>query len=203
MVKTDERIDAYIDKSQEFAKPILRHLRALVHDACPEVEETMKWSFPHFLYKGMMFSMASFKQHCSVGFWKASLMSDPDKLFTLDERDGMGHFGKIASFDDLPSDEVLRKYIKEAMRLNDEDVKLPPKKKAPATEVVAPDDLLEELARNEAAALTYDGFSNSCKREYVEWITGAKTDATRAKRLAQTVEWLAEGKKRNWKYENC
>lgn len=204
MKNSDERIDAYIGKSQDFAKPVLNHLRRLVHEVCPNVEETMKWSFPHFNYKGMMCSMASFKQHCAFGFWKTSLMNDPEGILPKDgEREGMGSLGKLTSLEDLPSDEILRIYIAEAMRLNDEDVKKSPKPKAPAKEIVVPPELLEELARNEAAAATFDGFPPSCKREYVDWITEAKTEATRNKRLAQTVEWLAEGKRRNWKYENC
>jgi uncharacterized protein YdeI (YjbR/CyaY-like superfamily) len=203
MPKTDERIDAYIEKSQPFAKPILLHIRELVHQSCPEVEETMKWSFPHFDYKGMMCSMASFKEHCSFGFWKASLMKDEAKLFNIGDRDGMGHFGKILSLADLPVDDVMLAYIREACKLNDDDVKLPPKPKNAPKELVVPKELLEALAKNEAAAKTFDAFPYSAKKEYTEWISDAKSDATRDKRLATTIEWLAEGKRRNWKYENC
>ncbi len=203
MLKKDERIDNYIEKSQPFAKPILLHIRELVHEACPQVEETMKWSFPHFDYKGMMCSMASFKEHCSFGFWKASLMKDEAKLFNIGERDGMGHFGKIASLADLPTDDVMLEYIREACKLNDEDVKLPSKPKKEQKELIVPQELLEALAKNEAAAKTFDAFPYSAKKEYAEWIRDAKSDATRDKRLATTIEWLAEGKRKNWKYENC
>jgi uncharacterized protein YdeI (YjbR/CyaY-like superfamily) len=203
VLKKDERIDKYIEKSQDFAKPILLHIRALVHEVCPEAEETMKWSFPHFDYKGMMCSMASFKQHCSFGFWKASIMKDEEKLFSIGDRDDMGHFGKIYSLADLPADDVMRAYIREACDLNDRDVKLPPKAKSAPKELVIPNELLEELAKNETASATFDAFPYSCKKEYVQWIIEAKTDATRQKRLATTIEWLAEGKRRNWKYENC
>jgi uncharacterized protein YdeI (YjbR/CyaY-like superfamily) len=203
MPKKDERIDKYIEKSQPFAKPILLHIRELVYQACPDIEETMKWSMPHFDYKGMMCSMASFKEHCSFGFWKASLMSDTEKLFSIGDRDGMGHFGKISSLADLPTDAVMLAYIREACKLNDDDVKLPSKPKKEAKELVIPPVLLEALAKNEAASATFEAFPYSSKKEYVEWISDAKSDSTRDKRLATTIEWLAEGKRRNWKYENC
>jgi uncharacterized protein YdeI (YjbR/CyaY-like superfamily) len=200
MPRTDERVDAYIDKSQEFAKPILRHLRKLVHEVCPEVEETMKWSFPHFDYKGMMCSMASFKAHCAFGFWKQSLMEEG----SFPEKTAMGSFGRITSVKDLPDAKTMKALIREAMRLNDEGIKV---KKPPMSqekkELVVPTVLLEALARNDKAAETFNAFPYSCKKEYVEWITEAKTDATRDKRLATTIDWLNEGKRRNWKYENC
>ena len=131
MLKKDKRIDAYITKSAPFAKPILKHFRALVHRACPEVEETIKWNFPHFDYKGsMMCSMAAFKQHCAIGFWKASLLTDAKKLIErANSEEAMGHFGRITSLKDLPKDAVLTKYIKEAMKLNREGIKPPSKTK--------------------------------------------------------------------------
>ncbi|MDB4950391.1 MAG: hypothetical protein JWM27_3040 [Gemmatimonadetes bacterium] len=205
MGTTDPRIDAYIEKSAEFARPILAHIRQVVHDACPQVEETMKWSFPHFMYKGMLCGMAAFKQHCALGFWKGSLIvagaaagdGEPTE-------DAMGQFGRIATLADLPSDDVIAGYVREAMRLNDEGVKSPERaKKAPRPELATPDDLAAALASDDAARGHFESFSPSARREYVEWITEAKTGATRAKRLAQTLEWVAEGKKRNWKYENC
>jgi hypothetical protein len=202
MPSIDPRIDAYIEKSQEFARPILTHLRQVVHAACPEVQETMKWSMPHFDYKGIMAGMAAFKQHCTFGFWKGSMI--PGVGGAGDSADGMGQFGRITRLGDLPSDEVLTDYIHQAMRLNDEGAKPRKTKKEPKGEAEVPADLAEALAGNEAARATFhDRFSPSHRREYVEWITEAKTEATRAKRLATTLEWLAEGKRRNWKYENC
>ncbi|HEY1038596.1 MAG TPA: DUF1801 domain-containing protein, partial [Bacteroidia bacterium] len=126
MAKTDKRIDAYIAKSADFAKPILKHIRELVHETCPEVEETMKWSFPHFDYKGaMMCSMASFKQHCAFGFWKAQLMKDSEKFLVMAKtEEAMGHMGRITSVKDLPSDKKMIAYIREAMKLNDDNIKL-------------------------------------------------------------------------------
>ncbi len=200
MPVTDPYVDAYIDKAEDFAKPILRHLRKLVHDACPDVIETKKWSFPHFDYKGMMCSMASFKQHCAFGFWKQSLMDEG----TFPEKNAMGSFGRITSLKDLPNDKTMKALIREAMRLNDEGINV---KKTPMSKerkpIVVPDILLEQLAGNDKAAETFNAFPPSCKKEYVEWITEAKTDATRDKRLATTIEWLSEGKRRNWKYEKC
>lgn len=201
MAKKDARIDAYIAKAAPFAKPILTHIRALVHAACPDVEEKMKWSFPHFDYKGMMCSMAGFKQHCAFNFWKAALMKDPKKILQTGERDAMGNLGQIKSLGDLPPDKVMIAYIKEAIQLNDDDVKLPSKPKIPPAESVVPADLTAALKKNRSALKTFEAFSPSHKREYIGWITEAKTDETRARRIATTIEWLAEGKSRNWKYE--
>lgn len=199
MPNLDSRIDAYIEKSQEFAKPILTHVRRLVHEACPDVVETMKWSMPSFEYKGILCGFAAFKQHCTFGFWKQSLMESDEFSET---KTAMGSFGKITSLKDLPKDAVMNKLIKQAMKLNDDGVKVT-KPKHEKKELVVPDVLLEALAKNEKAAETFENFPPSCKREYAEWISEAKTDATRDKRLATTIEWLTEGKRRNWKYENC
>lgn len=199
MPTTDPRIDAYIEKSRDFAKPVLSHLRSLIHEACPEVKETLKWSMPSFEYKGILCGFAAFKEHCTFGFWKQSLMEQG----VFPEKNAMGSFGRITSLKDLPKDGTMKKLIREAVRLNDEGIKVPKKPSAAKKEVVVPEVLLEALARNEKAAETFNNFPPSCKREYIEWITEAKTDATRDKRLATTIDWLSEGKRRNWKYEKC
>ena len=207
MGKKDPRVDAYIDKAADFAKPVMNHLRALIHSTCPDVEETWKWSFPIFMYKGaIMCNMAAFKEHCSFGFWKASLMTDTDDILEKREKEGMGHLGKIYSLKDLPKDAVLKKYIKEAMKLNEDGVKLPPRKKATEKdkkELIVPDYFVKELKKNKNAAKVFDAFSYSHKKEYIEWFEEAKTEPTRNKRMAQAIEWMAEGKSRNWKYMNC
>lgn len=201
MGKKNDRVDTYIAKSQEFAKPILIHIRKLVHEACPEVEEKMKWSFPHFDYKGaMMCSMASFKSHCAFGFWKASIMKDRHKIMSQGGETAMGHFGRITRLSDLPDDKILIEYIKEAVRLNDEGVSVPSKPKKEKKELEIPVYLLEAVGRNKKALKTFENFSYTNQKEYVEWITEAKSDDTRQKRLKTAVEWLAEGKPRNWKY---
>ena len=201
MIKKDPRVDAYIAKSQPFAKPILEHLRNLVHKACPEVEETIKWSFPHFDYKGMMCSMAAFKQHCAFSFWKASLMKDKKLVEIAKSESAMGHLGRITSLKNLPADKVLLSYIKEAKKLNDDDVKLPAKKASKEKkEIIVPDYFLKALKKNKKALITFEKFSPSHKRDYIEWITEAKTEETRTKRIKTTLEWLIEGKPRNWKY---
>lgn len=201
MIQKDKRIDAYILKSADFAKPILNHLRSLVHNACPKVEETIKWGFPHFDYKGMMCSMAAFKQHCAFGFWKTALMKDAKEMISQNEY-AMGHMGKIRSLKDLPPDKKITAWIKEAMKLNDDDVKLPERKKRDANkEIEIPGVLQKALDKNKTAATTFTSFSPSHKREYIEWITEAKTEETKNKRTATTIEWLKEGKSRNWKYE--
>ena len=196
----DDRVDAYIAKSADFARPILTHLREVVHAACPEVEETMKWSFPHFMYKGMLCSMAAFKEHCSFGFWKSSLIVEKGR----DDENGMGQFGRITGQSRPPSKKVLSGYIKQAMKLNDAGVKSPTRSK-PKTpkDVVVPDDLRIAIQKNKKALATFEKLSPSHKREYIEWITEAKTEATRNRRLGTAIEWMAEGKPRNWKYMNC
>ncbi|MBM4176047.1 MAG: hypothetical protein FJ213_07730 [Ignavibacteria bacterium] len=198
----DKKVDAYIGKSNEFAKPILNKLRTLVHKACPDVEEKIKWSFPHFDYKGMMCSMASFKSHCAFTFWKASLMKDKYKVFSNVKESAMGHLGRITSLKDLPSDNVMTEYIKEAMKLNDEGITQPKISSSRSKkELIVPDYFIRAISKNKKALKVFDTFSYSHKKEYVEWVTEAKTEETRNKRLATTVEWLAEGKGRNWKYE--
>jgi uncharacterized protein YdeI (YjbR/CyaY-like superfamily) len=196
MGKRDPRVDAYIRKAAPFARPILAEFRDLVHASCPDVEEKMKWSFPHFDYKGMLCSMAAFKAHAAFGFWKGSLI--------LGDRnaDAMGHFGRITRRSDLPSNKILAGYVTKAAALNDQGVKVPraPRKAAPKT-VKVPAALATALTKNRKAQAGFDALSPSHKREYIEWITEAKSDETRDRRLAQAIEWMAEGKSRNWKYE--
>ena len=200
MPSYDPKIDAYIEKSAAFAQPILEHLRELVHKTCPQVEETIKWGFPHFEYKGILCSMAAFKQHCSFGFWKATLLQDDKELLQRIGKTGMGHFDKITSLNDLPSDKILAGFIKQAVRLNEEEIKAPAKPKAPAKAMKAPADLLAALKKNKAALKTFEAFSPSNKKDYIEWIVDAKTEATRTRRLETAIEWMSEGKPRNWKY---
>lgn len=199
----DKRIDAYIAKSEDFAKPILNHIRESVHKAVPEVEETIKWGFPHFDYNGeMMCSMASFKKHCAFTFWKASLLPDPEGILEHTERNAMGHMGRITQLKDLPDTKTLIKYIKEAARLNAEGIKVVKKPiEKEKKEVVVPDYFELALSKNKKAKAVFEKFSYSHKKEYIEWITEAKTEATRIKRMDTALEWIAEGKGRNWKYE--
>ena len=199
MPTVDPRVDAYIEKSADFAKPILRHIRRLVHKACPDIQETMKWSFPHFDHKGTVCSMASFKQHCALGFWKQSLMEQD--AFPA-EKTAMGSFGRITSVKDLPPDKVMVALIHQAVELNEKGIKVA-KKPVDKKELVVPADLTKALSKNKTAKTAFDKFSYSHKKEYVQWIEEAKTEPTRNKRLATTVEWLSEGKSRNWKYEAC
>jgi uncharacterized protein YdeI (YjbR/CyaY-like superfamily) len=198
----DQRVDAYIAKSADFAKPILNNLRESVHEYCPEVEETMKWSFPHFMYRGMLCSMASFKQHCAFGFWKGSLVVDA-RGRTLEQ--AMGQFGRIGQLSDLPTRTALRGFIRKAMQLNEAGVSARERrpKAGPRKALRAPPYFTAALRKNKAAVATYEALPPSKKREYVDWLTEAKTDATREKRLASSLEWLAAGKARYWKYEKC
>jgi uncharacterized protein YdeI (YjbR/CyaY-like superfamily) len=158
----------------------------------------MKWSFPHFEYKGVVGNMAAFKQHCSFGFWKGKLMKDPHKLFAGDS--GMSGI-KVSSIKDLPGDKVLLAYIKEAVSLNEQGVKAPKAKKPPKSKLIVPDYFMAALKKNKEALAIFEAFSPSHQREYVEWVTEAKQDATREKRLKTAIEWLSAGKSRHWKYQ--
>ena len=203
MGKYSRDTDAYIAKAADFAKPILEHFRELVHNACPDVEEKKKWGMPFFDYKNeMMCHMPSFKNHMAIGFWKAKLMKDPALAETAKGETAMGHLGAIRSIKDLPSDKKLTSYIKEAMKLNDDGIKIiAGPKSAEKKELIVPDDLKKAIAKNKKAKEVFDNFSYSHRKEYVEWITEAKTEATREKRLASAIEMMQEGKSRHWKYK--
>jgi uncharacterized protein YdeI (YjbR/CyaY-like superfamily) len=196
MGKRDPRVDAYIAKSADFAKPILRHVRDVVHTAVPAVEEDLKWSMPAFMYKGMLCGMGAFKQHAIFGFWKYSLVVG-------DERSemAMGNFGKITKVSDLPPRKTLAAYVKKAAALNDAGVKVARKPRRPAKPVKIPAALSTALKKHGKAQTVFAAFSPSHRREYAEWIGDAKTDETRDRRLVQAIKWIAEGKARNWKYE--
>jgi uncharacterized protein YdeI (YjbR/CyaY-like superfamily) len=201
MPLTDPRVDAYIEKSQPFARPILKHLRRLVHEACPEMNETIKWGFPNFEYKGLVCSMASFKAHCAFNFWKASLMKDASKFIPATGKPAMGHFSRITSIADLPSDNRFIEYVREAVSLNEAKVTVP-KKRRPATETESiPESFSTALKENPVALSNFEKMPPGHKREYIQWINEAKTEATRMKRINTSVEWISEGKGRNWKYE--
>lgn len=196
-VVRDPRVDAYIARAAGFARPILTRVRAVVHEADPAATETLKWGHPAFMHDGILCGMAAFKAHCAISFWRGSLIVNPDGR-TAD--DAMGQFGRITTLGDLPSKTVLTRYVKEAVRLNVEGVKpaRPRKTKPPAA---VPDDLAVALRRHKVARETFERFPPSHRREYIEWITEAKRAATRAARIRTTLEWLAEGKQRNWKYQ--
>lgn len=202
MASTDARIDAYIAKSADFAKPILTHLRELVHKACPDVSETIKWGMPFFEYNGSpLCNMAAFKQHCSFGFWNAAQMKDANSKLQVKDRGAMGNFDRLTTLKDLPADRLMTGYIKEAAALIEKGVKKAAPQKAPKPELPVPAELTAALKKNKKAQAAFEGFSPSHRREYIEWIIEAKTEATREKRIATTVEWLTEGKSRMWKYQ--
>ena len=196
MGRRDRRVDAYIAKSAEFAKPILKRLRQLVHKGCPEVEETLKWSSPAFMYKGMLCGMAAFKEHAVFGFWKHKLLLGSNK----GAAGAMGSYGRLTSLTDLPSDKIILDYIKKAIALNDAGIKYARPKFKPKNPLRVPSYLRSALSSNKKAQSTFDNFSYSHKKEYIEWITEAKTEETRNKRIEIALEWMAEGKSRNWKY---
>lgn len=199
MPNKDPRVDAYIAKAAPFAQPVLEHLRSLVHATCPEVTETIKWGMPFFEYKGSFCNIAAFKAHCAFGFWKTALIPDPKGIL---KRDAMGSLGRLTSLKDLPSDTILKGFIKAAKKLNDEGIKAaPPKKAAAKKEIEVPDYLIRALKKNKKAWTVFEAFAPSHRKEYVQWITEAKTPETRQKRMDTAIEWISEGKARNWKYK--
>jgi len=197
MPRKDARIDAYIAKAQPFAQPILKHLRATVMSASPELEETIKWGLPSFTYKGLICGMAGFKQHVTFGFWKSKLVLN-DRGLPADE--AMGQFGRITKLSELPSKRELVGYVKKAMKLNEDGVTVKRVAK-PKQPIPMPAALKTALAKAPKARAFFATLPPGHQREYLEWVTEAKTDATRDKRIATTIEWLSEGKHRNWKYQ--
>lgn len=191
----DPRVDAYIEKSADFAKPILERLREIVHSAVPGAEETIKWGAPYFDYKGPICGMVAFKRHCAFVFWKDSLVVDNPS----DE--AMGQLGRIESLEDLPPKRALNAWLKKAVKLNEEGVKAPRTAGPPKPPVEVPADLKKALAKNPRARAAFEAFSASHRREYVEWIEEARREETRRKRLATAIEWMAGGKSRHWKYQ--
>lgn len=201
----DPRMDAYIAKAAPFAQPVMEHLRALVHRACPEVTETMKWSMPFFEYRGQILAnMAAFKQHCSFGIWGKDIVAAMRKD-GFDVKGGMGTLGKVASVKELPKDSAMLGYLRQSMMLIDGGGRTFPKRgtKKARPEAEVPAELAAALKKNKTAAKVFREASPGFRREYVEWIADAKREETKAKRVAQAVEWIAEGKARNWKYQAC
>ena len=199
MPTLDPRVDAYIERAAPFAQEILRHWRATVHAHCPEVVETIKWGFPNFTYRDRILTgMAAFKAHCSIGFWHGAAA-----VGAAHAKDGaMGDLGRVASLQDLPAPAEQQAILQRAMRLIEDGVKArPAKAAAPRPPLATPDDLGAALQANAAARATFEAFPPGQQREYIEWIVEAKQAATREKRLAQAIAWMAEGKRRNWKYE--
>jgi uncharacterized protein YdeI (YjbR/CyaY-like superfamily) len=196
--KKDPRVDAYISRSADFAKPVLTRIRDLVHSGCPDVEETLKWGFPHFIHKGILCSMAAFKSHCAFGFWKASLI--PSVKNEGKSREAMGQLGRITSISDLPKEKMFLRNIQEAVKLNDAGIKTAPKVQRKKKDLEIPEYLAVAIVKNKKALAAFERFSYTNKKEYVDWVTQAKTENTRKKRLETAVKWMSQGKIRNWKY---
>ena len=203
------KVDAYLAKAKPFAQPILTHLRELVHKACPEVQETIKWSRPFFEYHGAILgNMSAFKEHCSFGFWGVEIGEVLREAKAV-RGDAMGSLGRISNLKDLPSDKLMLGWIRQAGGFVDSgDYTSPIAARnsvvKPAKEAVKmPAEFAGALKKSKKAATAFAAFSPSCKREYVEWIAEAKRPETRDKRIATAVEWIAEGRQRNWKYQNC
>ena len=205
----DPRIDAYIAKSKQFAQPILIHIRELVHKACPGVVESIKWSRPFFEYKGVILgNMSAFKEHCSFGFWGEEISAVLRDARIL-QPNAMGSLGRITRIEDLPANKQMLSILRKAVAFIDSGQYTSPiaarhrvvKASTPAAE--APPEFTRALKANRKASAAFAAFSPSCKKEYVEWIADAKRAETRDKRIAIAIEWISEGKQRNWKYQVC
>ncbi|MEO6004356.1 MAG: YdeI/OmpD-associated family protein [Opitutus sp.] len=199
MATKDARVDTYIEEAAEFARPILKHLRKLIHQGCPEAVETIKWSAPFFDYHGILCGLVAFKAHCSLFFWR-----DIDVSVWLPKTNtagaGMGQFGKLTSLADLPNDEVILRCVRAAVEQRDSPKSKPKRARPVAKEPVVPTDLKQALTKNAKASETFRKFAPSHRREYIDWITDAKRPETRSRRLQTTIEWLTEGKSQNWRY---
>lgn len=202
-MESNPKIDAYIENSAEFAKPILKNIRFMVSQICPEAEETFKWSFPFFTYRGgNLCHMAAFKKHCAFGFWFAPLMDDPSGIFVNREsQEAMGDLGKITHSQHLPSIETLRPYFIQSMMLIEGGVKLPkaPKREREVLEI--PEEFYNSLIRNSEAEFQFSKMTQGKQREYIHWIYSAKTEKTRLQRLEIGIDWISDGKSLSWKYE--
>ena len=202
----DPRVDTYIEKAAPFAQPVLTHLRNLVHQACPRATETVKWGMPFFLQQSIVLChLAAFKQHCAFGFWGPEMKK---VLATngLVSSKAMGSLGRITSLRDLPADRLLLRYMSQAAEFVESGQRkksIDRKPKAAKPHVRVPVELSAALKKNKLAAKAFERFSPSCRREYVEWISAAKRPESKERRVVQAVEWIAQGKSRNWKYENC
>jgi len=197
----DARVDAYILKAPEFAQPILERIRASFHAGCPDLKENIKWGVPAFERNGLLGGMAFFKAHVSYGFWRSGEMEDPLGWLGKERKASFMSL-KVASVKELPTKAALTKYVKEARRVDQEVPKNAPKKSKSAAPK-APAVMTKAIGQNKQAAAFWKGLTPGYRKEYVEWVTEAKREATQEKRLAQTVEWLAEGKTKNWKYKDC
>lgn len=199
MATKDPRVDAYIEDAGAFARPILTHLRKLIHQGCPDAKETIKWGSPFFEYKGVLCGLAAFKAHCSLFFWR-----DIDVSQWLPKTNtagaGMGQFGKLSSLAELPKDSVILTCMRAAVEQRNSPKSKAKRARQPGKELPVPDDLKKALAKNKKAAETFKAFAPSHRREYIDWITEAKRPETREQRVQTTVGWVAEGKQRNWKY---
>lgn len=199
MKNTSPEVDAYIANAAPFAKPILERIRKAFHKASPDIVETIKWRVPHFEYKGVLGGMAAFKAHVNWGFWKPQLMNDPHGI--LAAATGPMSAGQVSDVSQLPTEKILVEYVKEAIRVNESGEKVERPKRAPASMPDVPAELEAALKKSPKAKKAFEAFAPSHRREYIEWIAEAKQAATKEKRVAQTIEWLIEGKSRNWKYE--
>ncbi len=197
MNNKDPRVEKYIRGAAPFARPVLRHIRGVVHEAAPGIAETLKWGMPHFEQDGIVCGMAAFKEHCAFWFWRGREVAGDAAPA---DRDGMGRqFGRISSISDLPSRARLLGLVRKAVKLNASGPRERSVRPKPRP-IEMPDTFSAALARHTAVKKAFDAMSPSQRREYAEWIAGAKREDTRERRINTAIEWISAGRPRNWKY---
>jgi hypothetical protein len=200
------QVTAYAAAMPAYAQPIFAHLRALIHTTCPDTDEAIKWSIPHFERDGdYLCIFAASPGHASFTFYKQQLMSDPRLRDNLNLPAIKRFMGRLTSLSDLPDDATLAAMLQEAADLNARGVRLPDR--APKTPPVidmpsaVATAVATALAANPAAQAVWDAKSAAWRKDYLVWITAAKTDPTRDARIAEALDWIADGKARFWKYQ--
>ena len=198
MKRRSSEVDRYIRSSAVFARPVLRRLRTFFHRADPRISETIKWGVPHFEYQGILGSMAAFRKHVSVGFWKGGMIGDEAGVFESAGNRKMTML-RMRDVADVPSADLMLVYIRRAVALNERGMRIPARKRT-AVRVAIPSFFSNALRANRKASDVFSRLSRSHQREYVDWLTEAKREETRQRRMATAIKWLSEGKPRNWKY---
>lgn len=198
MNEASENITAYIEKATPEFKEVMIALRSVLNNPNFDIKEDWKWGAPNFNNEGMICWLAHFRNHVGMNFFKGTLIKDKYNLFTHYREEKGNRQLKFSDINQIIPEQI-EYYIEEAIKLNQENIKVVKKE----IDTSLPLDLETELNNNPKAKMFFESLAPSYKRDYIEWIEEAKREATRTKRLATTMEWLSEGKKKNWKYENC
>jgi hypothetical protein len=196
-----EQINQYMAELPEWQRRMLVRLRQLIHEAAPEVEEAWRWDKPHFDNAGIMVGLCAFKEHVAVWFHKGALLKDTKKLFEATartEEKGMRAY-KLHEGDKI-NEAAFLDLVKQAVAVNDKGTKLreaKPTKKA----LVVPEDLEQVLRKDPTAWANWEAFPVGHRRAYVEWVTDARQEETRKRRIAQSLEKIREGEQQEERHQ--